>query len=51
MIHWAWALGTLLVGIVAGFFILALLAADASDDSWRHGYKEGFQAGLNKDKE
>ena len=50
MIHWAWALVALYIGIVGGFFLLALLAAGASEHSWRCGYsegrEEGFQAGV-----
>lgn len=55
MVHWAWTLGTLFGGVIIGFFIMCLLAAGASEHSWRCGYnegmEEGFQAGLNKEKE
>jgi hypothetical protein len=52
MIHWAWAVITLFGGVIISFLTVGLLAAGASEHSWRCGYKEGreegFQAGLNE---
>jgi hypothetical protein len=50
MIHWIWVIGALFSGAVIGFLIMCLLAAGASEHSWRCGYnegrEEGFQAGV-----
>jgi hypothetical protein len=46
MIHWAWAVGALFGGVVAGFLIMCLLAVGASEHSWRCGYNEGHEDGF-----
>jgi hypothetical protein len=55
MIHWSWALGALFTGAVIGFLIMSFFADGISEYSYRQGYsdgcKDGFQAGLNKEKE
>lgn len=51
MVHWGWVLGALFGGVIAGFLLMALLAAGASEHSWRCGYNEGRKEELNKAKE
>ena len=46
MVHWAWVLVALSGGVIAGFLLMALFAAGASEHSWRRGYNEGREDGF-----
>lgn len=45
MIHWAWLILALFVGVIFGFFLAAILSARRDESHYRQGFCEGMAEG------